>query len=196
MYLPLMSTIFLRFFLLFEIFFYSYPQVMGKNIFWRGILIMIMVWERKMDYEKDSFWRLTHTMMETILWLYHTLEDLNCERLKGKKKENICCILSYICICLWFYPTINIWPIDSIFDVKLFNSFSLSTDVLYFLAMEYRESPFCTVYVVSSGVLDGINRTWPMDKRLLVRLFNSFSSSIVTLYFLAMEYKESPFFTV
>ena len=115
---------------------------------------------------------------------------------KGKEKENICCILSYICICLWFYPTINIWPIDSIFDVKLFNSFSLSTDVLYFLAMEYRESPFCTIYVVSSGVLDGINRTWPMDKRLLVRLFNSFISSIVTLYFLAMEYKESPFFTV
>ena len=48
---------------------------------------MIMVWERKMDYEKDSFWRLTHTMMETILWLYHTLEDLQGERLKGKRKR-------------------------------------------------------------------------------------------------------------
>ena len=39
----------------------------------------------------------------------------------------------------------NIWFIDKLSFIKLFNSFILFTVVLLFLAIEYRVSPFCTV---------------------------------------------------
>ena len=106
-------------------------------------------------------------------------------------------IFSYVFVSFIIgYLTIKIWPIDNRFDVRLFNSFNLSTVVLYFFAMEYKESPFWTVYVVYSEVSTGNFNTWPMDKRFDSRLFISFIWSIVVLYSFAMEYRESPFWTV
>lgn len=43
--------------------------------------------------------------------------------------------------------TYNFWPIDSVFDVKLFIFFSSSTVKLYFLDIWYRVSPLFTVYI-------------------------------------------------
>ena len=75
----------------------------------------------------------------------------------------------------------------------------LFTVVLYFLAMEYIVSPGFTIYVVvvdgiSVGRDNGIFIFWPIDRILLVKLFNSFISFTVVLYFFAIEYKLSPYF--
>ena len=65
--------------------------------------------------------------------------------------------------------------------MRLFSSFSLSMVVLYFFAIEYRESPDLTVYVVSPELLSGIFKTWPICKRFDVRLFEFFMASTVVL---------------
>lgn len=75
----------------------------------------------------------------------------------------------------------SICPIFKRFDVRLFSSFSLSTVVLYFFAIEYRESPDLTVYVVSLELSSGIFRTWPICNRFDVRLFAFFMASTVVL---------------
>ena len=82
------------------------------------------------------------------------------------------------------------------FDVRLFNSFKVFTSVPNFFAIEYRESPLWTVYVVSSPVSLGIDSTWHMLNRFDVKLFAVFMASTVVLNSLAIEYKESPLFTV
>ena len=57
--------------------------------------------------------------------------------------------------------------------------------VLYLLAIEYRLSPFLTVYVnVESGLVpevDGIFNIWPIDKLFVVKLFMFFIASTVVL---------------
>ena len=90
----------------------------------------------------------------------------------------------------------NTWPMDRIFVVNLFNSFNLSTVVLYFFAMEYKESPFWTVYVVSGVNGLGNFSNCPMDNVFDVRLFIFFISSTVVLLFWAIWYRVSPFWTV
>ena len=82
------------------------------------------------------------------------------------------------------------------FELRLFNSFSLFTVVLYFLAIEYRESPGFTVYVVSLEVPNGILNTSPIWRVLVVRLLALLIASTVTLYWPAILYKESPDLTV
>lgn len=64
--------------------------------------------------------------------------------------------------------------------------------MLYFLAIEYRESPDLTVYVVSLEVPNGILSTWPIWRVLVVRLLALLMASTVTLYWFAILYKESP----
>lgn len=91
---------------------------------------------------------------------------------------------------------ISIWPIDKRFDERLFNLFISSTDVSNFLAMEYKLSPFWTVYVVSKLSFVGIFRTSPIDKRFDVRLLAFFMASTVVLYSFDILYRESPLFTV
>ena len=97
-------------------------------------------------------------------------------------------------VYIWFYIS-NSWPIDKMFDDRLFSSFKLSTVVLNLLAMEYNVSPFCTIYFDVDVVL-GISRVWPTESKLVVRLFSSFNSSTVMLLVLAIEYNVSPLFTV
>ena len=93
------------------------------------------------------------------------------------------------------YDSSSSWPIVRVFDGRLFSCFSLSTVVLNLLAIEYRVSPFSTMYVVVDVVL-GTRIVWPTDKRFDVRLFNCFNSSTVVLFSLAIEYSVSPLFTV
>ena len=107
----------------------------------------------------------------------------------------------------------NTCPTDNIFDVILFNFFISSTEVLYFVAILYKLSPFCTIYSIST--LIGISyfspkhsnisslklfvlifKTWPTLNILLDKLLSCFNTSILILLFLAIEYKESPFATV
>ena len=80
-------------------------------------------------------------------------------------------------------------PIDKRLDVRLLRFFIASTVVLYSLAIEYRESPLLTVYVmpvVSVSRAVGIFRTPPIDSILLVRLLAFFRASTVVLYLLAI----------
>ena len=90
----------------------------------------------------------------------------------------------------------SIWPILRILLVKLLILFSSSTVVLYLLAMEYKESPFFTVYVDSGNNALGIFSYCPVDRILDVRLFAFFNSSTVVLLAIAIEYKVSPFLTM
>lgn len=91
---------------------------------------------------------------------------------------------------------ISIWPIDKRFDERLFNLFISSIDVSNFLAMEYKLSPFWTVYVVSKLLSVGIFRTWPIDSRFDVKLLALLMASTVVLYSFDILYRESPLFTV
>ena len=70
------------------------------------------------------------------------------------------------------------------------------TVVLYLLAIEYKLSPFFTVYTIhSKGSLSlslFIFKLWPIDKLLLVKLFNFLIDSTDVLNLLAIPYKVSP----
>lgn len=90
----------------------------------------------------------------------------------------------------------NTWPIDNKLVVRLFKSFILSMVVLYLLAIEYKESPFFTMYVDSGNNALGIFSNCPVDRILDVRLFAFFNSSTVVLLAAAIEYKVSPFLTM
>ena len=89
----------------------------------------------------------------------------------------------------------NTWPILRVLLVKLLILFSSSTVVLYLVAIEYKESPFLTVYVVSGNNSLGIFSNCPVDRILDVKLLILFSSSTVVLLAAAMEYRVSPFLT-
>ena len=94
---------------------------------------------------------------------------------------------------IWYnYSIINICPIDNIFDVRLFNFFKLSTDVLKYDAILYNESPLFTTYVFWFDLVDGIFIVSPIDNKFDDKLFSSFILSTVTLYFFAILYNESP----
>ena len=69
----------------------------------------------------------------------------------------------------------NTWPIDNKLVVRLFKSFILSMVVLYLLAIEYKESPFFTMYVDSGNNALGIFSNCPVDRILDVRLFSFFN---------------------
>ncbi len=81
-----------------------------------------------------------------------------------------------------------------------------STVVLNFLAMEYRLSPFFTIYILLVLGADGLVGTifevagifnfWPICKLVFGKLFNIIMAEAVVLYLLAMEYRLSPLFTV
>ncbi len=47
--------------------------------------------------------------------------------------------------CEVIFGNFNVVPIVNVFEFKLFNSFKVFTDVLYFFAIEYRVSPFFIV---------------------------------------------------
>lgn len=47
-------------------------------------------------------------------------------------------------------------PIDRLFVIRLFKVFSCDTVVLYLFAIEYRVSPFCTVYIFSLFIVGGV----------------------------------------
>lgn len=88
------------------------------------------------------------------------------------------------------------WPILRILLVKLLILFSSSTVVLYLLAIEYKESPFFTIYVDSGNNALGIFSNCPVDRILDVKLLILFNSSTVVLLAAAIEYKVSPFLTM
>ena len=79
------------------------------------------------------------------------------------------------------FGNFNIWPIDKIFDVKLFNFFRISTVVLNSCAILYKLSPFFTVYVSGSLIGEGIFNNCPTLNVFYERLFKFFNSSTVTL---------------
>ena len=90
----------------------------------------------------------------------------------------------------------KICPILNVLLVKLFKFLMASTVVLYFLAIEYKVSPTWTVWTLEIFVSRiGIFKTWPTLKVLSVKSLRDFIASTVTLYFLAIEYKVSPFKT-
>lgn len=60
-------------------------------------------------------------------------------------KKKVYLLVVDIPLIVFSYLIIKIWPMFKRFDVRLFSSFSLSMVVLYFLAMEYSESPDLTV---------------------------------------------------
>ena len=94
--------------------------------------------------------------------------------------------------------TCNTWPILKFVEVILFKLIKSCTVTLNFCAILYSESPFTTVYVVwlSFSVLDdGVFKTCPTLKLLLVRLFKDFSSATEVFNFLAIDHNESPFCT-
>ena len=55
---------------------------------------------------------------------------------------------------------------DRIFDVRLFTSFKLSTEVLNLFAIEYKVSLGSTVYTVCEV---GICNCWPIERILVFR---------------------------
>ncbi len=88
---------------------------------------------------------------------------------------------------------------DKLLLVKLFSFLISSTVVLLSLAMEYRLSPFLTVYSFSSSSyisLVGIFNTWPIFRLVDTRLFSVDNSSTVVPSLRAMLYSVSPFCTV
>ena len=101
-------------------------------------------------------------------------------------------------ICSESSPGIfKVWPILKVLLVKLLSFFISSTVVLYLLAIAYNVSPDFTVYVlVVVLVCEGIFKTWPILRVLLVKLFNDFILSTVVLYLFAIPYRVSPLFTV
>ena len=52
------------------------------------------------------------------------------------------------------------------------------------------------VVFVSNISVDGISIIWPIDKLLVVKLFNCFNCSTVVLYFLAIAYKVYPLWII
>ncbi len=94
----------------------------------------------------------------------------------------------------------KICPILNVFDVRLFNLFNSSTDRLNLCAIEYKVSPFCTVYVsssvCSSFLLEGTFKVCPIVMTSLFKLFKALKLETVVSNFLAIEYNVSPFLTI
>jgi len=64
-------------------------------------------------------------------------------------------------------------------------------------AIEYKESPDLTIYILSSLTLSpGIINCCPIDKLLLDKLFVDLSSLTVIPYLLAISYNVSPLLTM
>ena len=80
----------------------------------------------------------------------------------------------------------------------LFNLFISSIVVLNFWDIEYKVSPFWTLYVVGCGGVVGsfIISFWPGRIVFDSKLFNSFNLLIDTLNFLEIEYNVSPHWTI
>ena len=93
---------------------------------------------------------------------------------------------------------ISFCPIVRRFDCKSLAFLSSSTDILYFFAIFHKESPDCTIYVISSvgSSISGIINCCPTDRIFDVKLFAVFKLSTVVLNCLAIEYSESPFLTI
>ena len=70
------------------------------------------------------------------------------------------------------------WPILSVLLVRLFILFSSSTVVLYLLAMEYKESPFFTVYVDSGNNALGIFSNCPVDR---IKDLNNLTTNLLSI---------------
>ena len=64
------------------------------------------------------------------------------------------------------------------------------------MAIEYKESPFFTMYVDSGNNALGIFSNCPVDRILDVKLLILFNSSTVVLLAMATEYKVSPFWPI
>ena len=102
---------------------------------------------------------------------------------------------------MYFYiliGIINSWPIVVKLLVIPFASFNSFTEIPYFFAMEYRESPRSTIYLINSlfGVWPGIVKVCPTFNIVPVKLFSFTKFSTGILYDLAIEYKVSLCFTV
>ena len=98
-------------------------------------------------------------------------------------------------------------PIVSRSPTIEFISFILSTEVLNFLAIEYKVSPFCTSYTLPSLIISssdgviievplGIFNSCPIDILSLVKSLYDFNSLTDILFFDAIEYKVSPLLTI
>ncbi len=79
---------------------------------------------------------------------------------------------------------------------RLLASFSSLTEILFSLAIDHNVSPLFTVYVFLGGnwvAVVGIFRVSPICKLTVVKLFSSNIYGIVTLNFLDIDHRLSPF---